>query len=80
MAMVLVSTMGGGAGDMSAVLPLLFATDEDNEEDLVLLMVLLSSMSGGMSSQRGFDNSFNMLLPFLLLSFSCTTDTCRPAS
>jgi len=32
------------------------------------MMVLLSSMSGGMNSQSGFDNSFNLLLPMLLMN------------
>ena len=30
------------------------------------LMVLMSSMTGGMDSQQGFDNNFNMLLPMLM--------------
>ena len=29
-------------------------------------MVMMNSMTGGMSSQAGFDNNFNMLLPILL--------------
>merc|ERR1712150_181933 len=41
--------------------------DDDSEMDSVLLMVMLSSMTGGMNTQQGFDNNFNMLLPFLLM-------------
>ena len=29
-------------------------------------MVMMNSMTGGMSSQSGFDNNFNMLLPLLI--------------
>jgi len=29
-------------------------------------MVLINSMAGGLNQQKGFDNNFNMLLPFLM--------------
>ena len=34
--------------------------------DNLLLMVMMSSMTGGMDSEDGFANNFNMLLPLLL--------------
>ncbi|CBY18413.1 unnamed protein product [Oikopleura dioica] len=75
MTMLLFSTMSGGEGMSFETLMMLdlFSEDRkrrssDSEMDDVLMMVLLSSMSGGMNSQSGFDNSFNLLLPMLLMN------------
>jgi len=35
---------------------------------------MLSSMTGGMNSQQGFDNNFNMMLPLLLMDSDDSSD------
>jgi len=81
MTMLLFSTMSGGEGMSFKTLLMLDLFSEDGSRkrrsgddgmDDILTMVLLSSMSGGMNSQSGFDNSFNLLLPMLLMN---DTDT-----
>ena len=68
MLMLMMQTMGDSPVGMDNIFPLLFLLDDEgNSTDSVLLMVLLNSMTGGMNSQQGFDNNFNMMLPLLLL-------------
>ena len=40
--------------------------DDESDDDHLMKMVLMSSMMGGMDSQDGFANNFNMLLPMLM--------------
>ena len=40
--------------------------NDSSDSDNLLLMVMMSSMTGGMDSSTGFANNFNMLLPLLL--------------
>ena len=40
--------------------------DSESEDDSLLMMVLMNSMTGGLDSADGFANNFNMLLPMLL--------------
>ena len=47
------------------MMPLLLMGDGDSDDSL-LMMVLMNSMTGGLSSQSGFDSNFNMLLPILM--------------
>ena len=65
--LVLFQTMSDGNNglDMNTIMPFLLMDDSSDNENL-LLMVLMSSMTGGMDSSGGFANNFNMLLPLLL--------------
>ena len=65
MMLMMMQTMGNSPVGMTQMMPFIMMKDK-TETDSLLMMVLLSSMSGGMNSQQGFDNSFNMLLPLLL--------------
>ena len=52
MLMMMMQTMGGqGTVDMNMILP--FLLSDDMEGDNLMLMVLMSSMSGGLDSQQG---------------------------
>jgi len=42
-----------------------------------LMMVMLSSMTGGMETQQGFDNNFNMMLPMLLSECDGDDEECE---
>merc|ERR1712150_445638 len=67
-------TMGDSPVGMESIFPLMFLLDDEgNSTDSVLLMVLLNSMTGGMNTQQGFDNNFNMMLPLLLMDDSDDT-------
>ena len=50
---------------MNSMLPFLLM-DSDSEDDSMLLMVLMNSMTGGLDSADGFGANFNLLLPMLL--------------
>jgi hypothetical protein len=65
--MLMMQTMGDSPISMDAVLPMMLMMDDDSDMDSILMMVMLGSMTGGMNSQHGFDNNFNMLLPLLLM-------------
>ena len=65
--LLLMQTMSEGHNglDMNTMMPFLLM-DDSSDRDNLLLMVMMSSMSGGMDSSDGFANNFNMLLPLLL--------------
>merc|ERR1712136_43624 len=54
----------------SSMLPLLLMSDDSSKKssssDSLMMMLMMQSMTGGLNSQSGFDNSFNMLLPMLM--------------
>ena len=54
---------------MNTMLPFLMM-DSESEDDSLLMMVLMNSMTGGLDSADGFANNFNMLLPMLLGSYN----------
>ena len=56
---------GNNGLDTNAIMPFLLM-DDLSDSDNLLLMVMMSSMTGGMDSSDGFANNFNMLLPLLL--------------
>ena len=60
--------------DMNTMLPFLLI-DDSSDSDNLLLMVMMSSMTGGMDSADEFANNFNMLLPLLLGSDSSDGDS-----
>ena len=53
---------GSSSGTSTGQIPAKKSSDRD-----LLLMVLISSMTGGMDNADGFANNFNVLLPLLLL-------------
>ena len=58
------------------MMPLLLLDDSSDDSSL-LLMVMMNSMTGGLNSQSGFDNSFNMLLPMLMKDCGDTDADCK---
>lgn len=64
---LLLQTMSQGnrALDMNIMLPFLLM-DDATENDNLMLLVLMNSMTGGMDHMDGFGNNFNLLLPLLL--------------
>ena len=65
--LLLLQTMSEGNNglDMNSMMPFLLM-DDSSDSDNLMMMVLMSSMTGGMDSSDGFANNFNMLLPLLL--------------
>ena len=65
--LLLLQTMSDGNNglDMNTMMPFLLK-DESSDSDNLLLMVMMSSMTGGMDYSDGFADNFNMLLPLLL--------------
>ena len=61
----MMQSMGNSPVGMDMILPFLMMDQQDSDSNL-LLMVMLNSMTGGMNSQQGFDNNFNMLLPLMM--------------
>ena len=58
------------------MMPLILMGDSDSD-DWLLMMVLMNSMTGGLSSQAGFDSNFNMLLPILMKDCDDLDDDCK---
>merc|ERR1712136_356269 len=65
MMMLMMQSMGDSPVGINNILPFLMMGDK-SDDDSMLLMVMMNSMTGGLNSQSGFDNSFNMLLPMLM--------------
>ena len=65
--LLLLQTMAEGNNglDINSMMPFLLM-DDSSDSDNLMMMVLMSSMTGGMDSADGFANNFNMLLPLLL--------------
>ena len=65
--LLLLQTMSEGNNglDMNSMMPFLLM-DDSSDSDNLMMMVLMSSMTGGMDTSDGFANNFNMLLPLLL--------------
>ena len=55
----------------------LMLLDDSSDDSSLLLMVMMNSMTGGMSSQSGFDSNFNMLLPLLMNDCADTDTDCK---
>ena len=67
MLMMMMQSMGTQPINMQQIMPLMLMSDsDDSSDDSLMLMVMLNSMTGGMSTQTGFDSNFNMLLPILM--------------
>ena len=56
---------GNNGLDINSMMPFLLM-DDSSDSDNLMMMVLMSSMTGGMDTSDGFANNFNMLLPLLL--------------
>ena len=65
--LLLLQTMSEGNNglDINSMMPFLLM-DDSSDSDNLMMMVLMSSMTGGMDTSDGFANNFNMLLPLLL--------------
>ena len=58
------------------MMPLLLL-DDSSDDNSLLLMVMMNSMTGGMSTQAGFDSNLNMLLPILMKDCADTDADCK---
>jgi len=67
MTILMLQTMsdGNNAFGIQTILPFMLL-DDATEDDNLLLMVLMSSMTGGMDNSQGFANNFNLMVPLLL--------------
>ena len=65
MMMLMMQSMGNQPIGMSQMMPFMLLSDKSDDSTL-LMMVMMNSMTGGLNTQQGFDNNFNMLLPLLL--------------
>jgi len=63
MMMMMMQSMGNSPISMNQLMPFLLM---EQSEESVLMMVLVNSITGGMDTQQGFDNNFNILLQLLL--------------
>ena len=68
----MMQSMGNNPLDMNTIMP--FLIKEKEEDDEILLMLLMNSMMGGLNSESGFDNNFNMIFP-LLMQKKCDGDS-----
>ena len=64
--MLLMQTMSEGNDGLSfdTMIPFLLM-ENSSEQDELMLMVLMNSMTGGLESPEGFSQNFNILLPML---------------
>ena len=64
--MLLMQTMSEGNDGLSfdTMIPFLLM-ENSSEQDELMLMVLMNSMTGGLESPEGFSQNFNVLLPML---------------
>lgn len=81
MMMLMFQTMGDNPLNMDQIMPYIllpsFLNSTDTADDSnqgILMMILLSSMTGGLNEPQGFANSFNMLLPLILADNSTNAD------
>ena len=68
--LLLMQTMSEGNNglDIDLIMPYLVLKDESNDDENLLLMVLMNSVSSELDSEDGFRDNFNLLLPLLLES------------
>ena len=76
MMMLMMQSMGSNSMGMLQLLPFL-ADDDADDEDSLLMMTLMNSMTGGMNTQGGFDNGFNMMMPLLMKTCSAGDEACE---
>ena len=66
-------TMGDSPVQINQLAPFLLM-DDDADDSNLMLMILLNMMNGGMNTQVGFQDNFNLMMP-LLLTDDCSDET-----
>lgn len=66
-------TMGDSPVQINQLAPFLLMDDLAEDSNL-MLMILLNMMNGGMNTQVGFQDNFNLMMP-LLLTDDCSDET-----
>ena len=70
---MMMQTMGDSPVQINQLAPFLLMDDLAEDSNL-MLMILLNMMNGGMNTQVGFQDNFNLMMP-LLLTDDCSDET-----
>jgi len=73
MMLMMMQTMGDSPVQINQLAPFLLMDDLADDSNL-MLMILLNMMNGGMNTQVGFQDNFNLMMP-LLLTDDCSDET-----
>ena len=73
MMLMMMQTMGDSPVQINQLAPFLLMDNLDDDSNL-MLMILLNMMNGGMNTQVGFQDNFNLMMP-LLLTDDCSDET-----
>lgn len=76
MMMLMMQTMGNSPVQMDQMMPFFLLQDKDDDASL-LMMVMMNSMTGGLTTQSGFDSNFNLLLPLALKDCASGDSACE---
>ena len=76
MMMLMMQSMGNQPIGLNSMMPFIMMNDQDEDSSL-LMMIMMNSMTGGMDSQQGFDNNFNMMMPLLMNGCDDGDDECE---
>ena len=70
--------MGTQPFSLQQIMPLMVLSDSDEfTDESLMLMVILNSLSGSLSTQTGFDSNFNMILPILMKDCDDSDADCK---
>ena len=73
MMLMMMQTMGDSPVQINQLAPFLLMDDLADDSNL-MLMILLNMMNGGMNTEVGFQDNFNLMMP-LLLTDDCSDET-----
>ena len=70
--------MGTQPINFQQIMPFMLLSDSDKSSDeSLMLMVMLNSLTGGLSTETGFDSNFNMILPILMKDCDDSDADCK---
>ena len=76
--MIMMQSMGTQPINFQKIMPFMILSDSDKSSDeSLMLMVMLNSLTGGLSTQTGFDSNFNMILPILMKDCDDSDADCK---